>query len=1665
MSNKVIYIEDPNSVNINNDMINSIAEYQDMHIDVSLSAIQKERSLITTMGDLDSEETFQINFLGYNQNKSTANGDDPNLNRFTTNYYDGSVDSSVVNYESFGITKINVKVNSSFVPVIKIEFTDIRGLSFFNQKDSPYRVLFNYPPPIFKLRIKGHYGGSLEYLLHLVKYTTEFKSENGNFIIDAEFIPLTFAPLTDILFRYITNAPILGDNELITSREGEEPNNSIDLIRKIRKLGDKLPEAINDSKENKEYEETINFLKIVEDNLDGLRNYKTANPFTSNSDTPLLFVADRTISPSIDINDIPKFKQLDSLSDYDSYFKLQGNKLPNLKAITDRLYIGYKTNIPFNSNNFTENLSTSQSLALTKYASTLNSNIEDLNIDINKIYAKSVNLETDVYIPVPSATTLNYIAIDITDYYISLVRLQREYEDKSDTLNEVMNAIRNEIVNQTLGFNPTIENVFRILLTDVDEFFNVMRSTGINAERVHHEKYKNEILNNAAYKDKPEKIYAYPLVVDRKQTNCTTTEVKVSPEEISEKLPEPFPELTLVYDFIESFNKIKELNDIESIITQRNTSDNINTWIPINILDSELNPDTNQDNESPYRYVNLMTANGWDAFLEVFLTRFYVLTQYTIPNKFYGSDINISNAYQEYFSQAEAANIALTITDTLSSNQILTKLDAYIGNINNFYDDLNSIKGYDSLDSSEYMYYGYKPSTGTTTNITNGVYISKNNIDYNGVFIVYGDVGVQDIDTEGTGPLSEFKKNTETKVRFYQFWKWGENDNPEEYHEFSSQNLLIAYDKNEDDDENLYSNYLTINPSQPQNTNDYTSLFNTGHAEYKSDIKELDIVSFPELWGERLSWISNRTNIRKVITGSTSTDEKLLMIFSNFGGTLSPYSNITNAINERFFRIPSIITTRYFLVYYVGLLIELLDTIGESGIKTILDDNFRFYHKSRKTRNADVYGFGGNIARDCHDILNYLSDADKAFFRQEYLDFRNQNSASLISKVEDLLNITVTTKKGYDGSRIEYQAEFENLLSEDNGTYRKYITDVLMEQVKLGVTNENVFSYSKPATPNSFIPLTIENNSNNKKTNNDKFFNLFFNALKKSIENKKSDILEGKTNDRITQDDDIVNQTYYSFKNINDKWLTNPINNSSTTGYCFCKQGETLFDLFAFVDRAMNDIGDTVINVECLPDLYDDPNISIFSVLSQLLSINNFEFFPLQNFLVHDQNSWNRTFKIDTNGTESHRAFFVCMYLGGSSSYFSDDSGEYPNDTILDISTVDSPDFTPCTGTTTTPQKVINNNVFAFNVLFAQQNQSMFKDMKIQSKDYPETNESIEIMSRLAGDNKDTAPPAKAQNLYNVYENRAYSATITGLGNAMIQPTQYFQLSNVPMYSGAYMILDVEHNIVPNNMVTTFTGTKVGRYPIPRVTQAYADSGANNVLYKYYGSGNGKYKISLPNDKVGEIAGLLKLRGITNKFTVAAMIGIAYKESGLVPQSEMSYKNNSNESLVKIFTCRVRDLSNSELTTLKKNDEKFFDRVYGKDIPSNCKNGNYGNTATGDGWKYRGRGLNQITFKDRYKQIGDAIGVDLVNNPDKLNEFTIAAKAFIEFYLSEFNNHKSIMRSRFGASNINNFTDLDTAYQAMYNINAGLGNDTRYIAYTSGKAKGRSAAENAYNKL
>ena len=72
-----------------------------------------------------------------------------------------------------------------------------------------------------------------------------------------------------------------------------------------------------------------------------------------------------------------------------------------------------------------------------------------------------------------------------------------------------------------------------------------------------------------------------------------------------------------------------------------------------------------------------------------------------------------------------------------------------------------------------------------------------------------------------------------------------------------------------------------------------------------------------------------------------------------------------------------------------------------------------------------------------------------------------------------------------------------------------------------------------------------------------------------------------------------------------------------------------------------------------------------------------------------------------------------------------------------------------------------------------------------------------------------------------------------------------------------------------------------------------------------------------------------------------------------------------------------------------------------------------GPAESGEGWKYRGRGLKQLTGKDNYTRCGSALGLDLVGNPDLLLEPINAARSAGWFWktnhLSDFADKDDIL--------------------------------------------------------
>ena len=204
-SNKTVLV-DPNAFDGQSSISNISVPLEDLTISVELSTSKKARTVLTTEGNGnnigESSNAVRVNFI----EGTEINGKKFLTSKFTdlTTVFDGGNDG-----ENLGITAIDIDFNSSQTPMITIDFVDIRGSAIFQNEDrvasshNKYSVFFQLPYPLYQLTIKGYYGQPVSYCLHMLKFTSKFNSQTGNFEIKASFIGYTYAMLSDMLLGYL----------------------------------------------------------------------------------------------------------------------------------------------------------------------------------------------------------------------------------------------------------------------------------------------------------------------------------------------------------------------------------------------------------------------------------------------------------------------------------------------------------------------------------------------------------------------------------------------------------------------------------------------------------------------------------------------------------------------------------------------------------------------------------------------------------------------------------------------------------------------------------------------------------------------------------------------------------------------------------------------------------------------------------------------------------------------------------------------------------------------------------------------------------------------------------------------------------------------------------------------------------------------------------------------------------------------------------------------------------------------------------------------------------------------------------------------------------------------------------------------------------------------
>jgi hypothetical protein len=529
---------------------------------------------------------------------------------------------------------------------------------------------------------------------------------------------------------------------------------------------------------------------------------------------------------------------------------------------------------------------------------------------------------------------------------------------------------------------------------------------------------------------------------------------------------------------------------------------------------------------------------------------------------------------------------------------------------------------------------------------------------------------------------------------------------------------------------------------------------------------------------------------------------------------------------------PSITTEEYF------------STIGETQLSSFSSTVKAFLEYDVILRNGNPTQYNRRV------MDSYLAQGGGNNPIVNPITFNPYVKNSLPSKLN---NITVSTSKSnYPDAWLELETEvgfstITNLKYTDTGSY---ITDFFIDN-NIEFTPNNVRLLSPIikmyATQKLLLPTITTNQFKTKiqeyLTKNSNFqsniLNSVLSRVRKDLPPQQE--LPERTIKSVIDGDQSKVEYWELFKSLNDKWIAGSDYSS-----------KTLFEDFLFLDRASRNIGDTIIlNIFDLRNILNENalnmRMSVFTFLSGLLIMNKFNVMPLPSYVnfynVQDVSGittpvtngslefgdrmWGTYLDVDYRDSSPK---MVCFFTDKPSEILDLPKGNsrFRNDSFDLRRYSDNPLIEDITNK---KDWAISNKCVGFNVDAGIRNQNVFHSIQVSMDTGKATSETIQADLNMVNQASGRNVTTQNNGLYNYYKNRSYECTVQCMGNALLQPTMYFNLRNIPMFYGPHFITEVNHVITPGNFETTFKGTRQGMYNLPSIDK-YLQSVNQNLLTK-----------------------------------------------------------------------------------------------------------------------------------------------------------------------------------------------------------------------------------------
>ena len=1298
----------------------SIPNIEDLTIFVELEMFGRKRSNIflndTNNVIIESQSNKTIKFVGKN-------------NLLTTNYTNIGGESgyySDIETESIGINSISIKFDTSYVPMVSINFTDIRGDSLFkqleNNKYSDYSQLMQLPYPMFKLTIKGFYGRGTTYTLHLLKLESSFDSNSGNFNFIGEFIGYTYAFLADNILNYL--------RAYANTKEGKEALIKISKQKNYKIEGlDSIPDINTFLINLKSLQTTINTEEIGE--VKKLEIVKHNNNIISELINIETYLINGII---LDINN-------------DENYNNTNNSV--LKPLLTSLYFT-KRNLSDNTTYSSDVNDIYKSSTITKFQDIFEVIDSDNFIIRDKIKKIGVFLqkeireldETQFYqmlkdsfkfkrndkgdlVPLYDNDDYSFISYDPTKIIEKIDEIITRLTTENDEIFDIINDRKDVVLNSILGFKPTIGNVFKVLLAHSEIFMR-----GI-------ENLSNTITSSNTRGNDSEFLHPFPTYVDDQDN---TFKWVGSDPKIASLVSE---EITFVEEILNQLILVTQ-DDEYLTIDSLNFKPTLNT----DIYYLGVNP-----------YLEFKDEPKKMAYLLLFRVFEYSISYDCKSDKitkFIETEVNNIVSV----TKSNANNLGLVcnfFVDRINNNDKFN-IPTYLGKPDNPFIPNGVLKKevINKLIKEGDNYRGHK--TDEIKNNGNGILITTagnqnvfNEENYN----------IVDVNYESYLNGSDIIKKQNYVYKNYLYDK-------KVYYECYS--LINKVDNYLGDTKvNLYDNikngkYLAG-----------VSIDNTNNIFFDDD------------------YVSKTKDFRAYLFIDSILRRDARAVYRGVPGLILDITH-TEHILDRYCingykKVPKII-----LIWWGGKL-------------KLSPDSFVGTPNSLKVKLINEYETYVNTNFIKHESLLHVNLI-------KYDEYGNLT--------EKLSDNTPNLREFFETGRGVEEGKNIHFLNTKYQMFTNRIVNDLFNEYKLVLVNYNELGIESRQIEQTVVNTNVFYGGRMKSIYNSNIVNNFMIPLAKKLK---------ETFDKIYKDNKVVRDTFYNddiklslynnLKSIYEKWI-----GDGQVGFYDKAVYVDLIDSFKFIDRGYNNIKDEllfdvngIINI-----LAPKQNQSIMDVISRLLAHHKVNFIPLPGYINYQSAAEvSQSFDVietkDIINTLQSSPSFICMYVGDKSKHLDNEINGFKNDSF-DIDVLDDgnltinnnvKDFNVNTNDTNT------NKIVAFAVNYGSMSQSIFTNINLSQKQYSETEESLLVTDEIS---KQGAMKKSfiGQNLYNIYQTRAYEATLTLMGNVQIQPMMYFQLNNIPMWHGVYLIYSVSHEITANSMTTTFTGQRMRQNKTPLVS-------------------------------------------------------------------------------------------------------------------------------------------------------------------------------------------------------------------------------------------------------